>query len=77
MSVNEFRRIMNHKRNGFKIEIFKAVKNYKVLEQIDTSKNNLLNCAHKGLNSILHNFEGVCNPNYLLAFEQREKLIMK
>ena len=42
MSANEFRRTLSRRRNGFEIEIFKAVPNDKISEQMDTSKNNLM-----------------------------------
>ena len=59
MSVKKFRRILNQRRYEPEIEIFKVVPNDKSSEQMDTSKNTLLNCAHQGLKLLLNKFEGV------------------
>jgi hypothetical protein len=59
MSVNEFRRLVNQKRNDPEVQIFKAVPNYDLSDEKDASKKSLLDCSHKGLRNVLQRFESV------------------
>ena len=59
MSVNEFRRTLNQKRNDPEVQLFQAVPNYEFLEECDTDRKNLLTCSRNSLQNVLQKFEEV------------------